>query len=180
LEGIISEYLNAGSRITAYRNQFKQAVNHAFYPAFENGYEEGGGSLPLDDNAATWILNRAEQEFDFVDGLFTHLRDDIKKGKGESAFDAEIAARAEGYAKTLDGVRSQGMAQGSRDVMVCLGGNDGQESCPQCQALKGKWLKLSEVIARGLLIQPGNTNYECKNFFCQHYWYDHNGKVYTT
>lgn len=179
---IMSDYLRTdGARVTSYRNRFTRAIIQAFFPAFEAGVASSGGELPLDtqSDAWRWINDRINQEIAFDIGLFDHLRDDIKKGSGPDSFEGEIAARAENYAKTLDGVYSQGLAMGSKDVRVCLGGSDGDESCETCQRLKGKWKLLSEVIAQGLLIQPGNENYICKGYNCQHYWWDQFGKIYT-
>jgi hypothetical protein len=179
ISGIMSEYLNTdGVRVTRYRNLFKQAVANNFLPAFEEGFQAGGGDLPIGDEELAWLQSAYDREFGFItDNLFVRLRDEIKGSP--DAFDGEIAARAEGYARTLDGVYSQGFAMGSKDVMVSLGGNDGDESCDTCQKLKGKWMRLSSVIMQDLLIHPGNENYICKGFNCQHYWFDRKGKIYT-
>ena len=175
----MSEYLNTdGVRVTRFQTQFKRAVVSNFWSAFEEGFQAGGGDLPIVDEALAWMNSAVDREFGFItDNLFVRLRDEIKGSP--DTFAGEIAARAEGYARTLDGVRSQGYAMGSKNVTVCLGGNDGQESCDTCQKLKGKWMRLSSVIAQDLLIHPGNENYICMGYNCQHYWFDRKGKIYT-
>jgi len=185
LQGIMSEYLRTdGARVTRFRNMFKQAVVQAFPDTFDGGWEEGGGELPIDPEANSWLVDRQTQEWGYVDDLFAHLRDDIKKGGDPSQFDGEIADRVEGYCSTLDGVRSTATAMGKlstgADPLVQFLGNSGRESCQTCVNMLGKWYKLSWVLDNDMLVYPGNENYICNGYKCQHYWRDAKGKIYTT
>jgi hypothetical protein len=176
--GIMSEYLGTDrARVTRYRNLYKQAVVNYFVEAFESGFVEGGGDLPYPSEDSGYIQDAMQREFGFIDGLFEKLRDEFKKPG--APYEDEIRDRSNGYARQLDGVYSQGLARGSRNVSVQFMGNDGNESCDTCGRLKGKWMRLHDVIDQGLMVEPGNENYICKGFECQHYWIDRNGKIYT-
>jgi hypothetical protein len=179
ISATISEYLNSpGSRVTRFRNQFRRAVANHFLPAFKAGYQESSGGSELGDEELVFLQSAYDREFGFInDNLFVRLRDEIK-GNPEK-FAAEIANRADGYAKTLDSIYSRGLAMGAGNPLVTLAGSDGKENCKSCANLKGKWLPLRLVIAKGLMVSPGNHNYDCKGYNCEHRWTGKDGKIYT-
>ena len=180
LFSILNEYLGTDrAKVTAYRNRFKRAVNTAFWPAFEMGYEAGGSALPLDPASFDWILARTEEEYTYVDGLFERMRDEVKPTGDHAAFLLELGQRAENYCKTLDGIYSIGMVRGAGDKLLTFLGSDGKNTCATCQRWKGKRKKASFWIAHNLVPYPGNEAFICKCFFCQHYLVDALGNVFT-
>ncbi len=177
--GAMREYLyTEDAKITKYKNYFKRAINDQFYPAFEQGLKDGGSEPPLEPEDESWIQARIPQEWGFVDNLFASLRD-FKKDSDASEWDAETSARAEGYCRTLDGVYSEGKVRGAKNKMLTFGGQSGKESCITCQKLMGQRHKASWWKNRGLIIERGNSNYECGCWQCQHLLFDDDGNVYT-
>jgi hypothetical protein len=177
--GIMREYLYTdGARVQKYKNMFKRAINEAFYPAFDQGLIDGGGSLPREPEEHQWIVARVTQEWGFVNLLFDALRD-FKKESTKADYDGEASKRAEGYCRTLDGVYGQGKVFGAKNKMLTFGGNDGAESCATCQKLKGKRHRASWWKNKDLIIYRGNQNYDCGCWQCQHILFSDKGEVFT-
>lgn len=180
IAGAISEYLESEkARVTKYKNQIKRAITESFPDAFYQGYQDGGGGgreevQPEDDS---WLTAKMNNEYGFVDMLFEQLK--ALKAEGPEAYAGQAEQRAEGYAKTLDGVYNEGRMRGAGNKMLTFGGNDGQESCKTCQKLKGKRHRASWWVKHGLTIFRGNPNYECGCWNCEHFLFDDNGNLFT-
>lgn len=182
IEGIVTEYLYTDKvSITRFRNAFKRAIVEAFVPAFEQGLKDGGGVDFAEGEDLDWINAKVDAEFGFVDMLFQQLKD-LKtqaKEEGNQIFLGVPENKAEGYARTLDGIYSEGKIRGSKNKMLTFGGDDGEESCRTCQKLKGQRHRASWWKNHGLIIYRGNSNYECGCWQCQHYLFDDQGNIYT-
>lgn len=181
IQSILYEYLSTdGVKLTRFRNQMKRAITESFYDAFAQGWLDGdGGQFPdeADQDALDWLGAAQTAEYGYVDQLFYRLRD-LKK-EGAEAWANEPAERAEGYAKTLDGVYKEAKMRAAKNKMLTFGGNDGAESCKTCRALKGKRHKASWWVKRGLVPgQPGNRAFECGGWNCEHYLYDDTGNLF--
>lgn len=166
----VSGYLESGS--SRHKNAMKRAVVEAFPNAFYRGYDEVGGEDTEDEDEA-WLTDKLNAELENVDALFVSL----KAIRATGDFDADEIAdeRAEGYAATLDGVYAEGKLRGDKNKMYEFDGDDGEESCATCTRLKGKRMKARKIIAEGLVPSPGNENFECKGYKCQHGWRDREG-----
>lgn len=164
------EYFEGGGSVTGPRNAFRQAVTEYFYEAFGEGWSDGGGEFPIDDEAIEWRDNRVNEEFIHVDALFEQAKD-LRKD-AEFDFFAWITARADGYVHTLQSVYAQGKMMASANKVLEFGGEDGEESCDECQELKGKRMRIATILRDGLIPAPGNTNFTCQGYHCEHYWFD--------
>lgn len=180
--GLVQEYLYTdGARPDRFRNAFKRTIQEAFYPAFEMGLKDGGGVDRAEGADLEWINAKADAERGYVDLLFQKLKElkSLAKEEGLSVLEGEANRRADGYARTLDAVYSEGKARGAGNKMLTFGGEDGEESCNTCQRLKGQRHRASWWIKRGLIPgQPGNSNYDCGGYQCQHYLFDDKGNVF--
>ena len=155
-----------GGAITGARNQFKQATSAAFLDAFELGWTDGGAELPLDDDGLEWLGARQSQEFGYIDMLFQEAKELRKEYEFDSF--AWTTARADGYTNTLKEVYNNARMRAMPNQMVTFDGDDGQESCPDCQKLKGKRHKISWFVSRNY-VPPFGTGLEChKGGHCQH------------
>ena len=181
IEGAMREYLfTDNARPDKYRNRMKVAVVEAFWPAFEQGLKDGGGTPPPEPDDQDWLNARVEGELANVTALFNTLKTlkkDPETGYGE--YEYAIAQHTAGYLRTLDGIYSAGKVRGAANRMLTFGGDDGAESCTTCQKYKGKRHKATWWTARGLVPYQGNPNFECGCWQCQHYLYDDNGNVYS-
>ena len=180
IKNSILEYLiSEGGSIAIPKNQMKQAMVEAFTNAYDSGYEDGGGSVKemrTDDNA--WLASKQQTELGFIDQLFDRLRE-MKKEEPDEDNTSEVDDRSESYTATLDGVYAEGKLRGSGNVMLTFGGDDGEESCPTCKKWKGKRHAASFWIIRGLIPgQPGNVNFACRGYNCQHILFDDKGEIW--
>lgn len=179
IQGAMLDYLfTDGVKVTRYKSSFKRAIVDCFWPAFEQGYSDGGSEPPIESDDLDWMNARVDQELGFLDVLFAGLKD-FKKDSTPQEYQNEAATRAENYCRSLDGIYSQGKARGAKNKMLIFGGQDGKESCGTCQKMKGQRHKASWWKNKGLLIYQGNDNYICGCWRCQHYLYDDQGQVYT-
>jgi len=162
----IEGYLTSDRPVTAFRNKMLVAMSESFTDAVYDGYQESGGELPLDDDTQSWLGGRVAEERGFIVDLFSRLK---QEWDGIDPI-AEAFARADGYAATLDAVFSQAKMMGAKNATCEFVGDDGQESCPECQAMKGKRHTIKYILENDLKPYPGTTEYSCHGYHCEHYW----------
>ena len=164
----VEQYLTGNQPITSFRNAMKKGAADAFISAAEIGYEAGGGELPMDDDTLAWLGEQQTNEFGHIDDLFMRLR---AEWDGIDPIH-EAFARADGYSATVDAIYAEAKMRGSDNITLEFGGDDGKESCPDCQRMKGKRHKISYILAHNLKPAPGNDAYQCKGYNCAHYWFN--------
>lgn len=160
-------YLDRGGRVTTWKNNARRAIVEHFPVAFYTGYAENGAE-ETEDEDERWLTARINQELGFVDDLFIGLRE----GRETMDAEAEARARAEGYANSLDGVYSEGLLRGAKSRTLEFDGDDGEESCETCQKLKGKRRTIKWILEHDMIPRPGNKNFICEGYRCEHFWKD--------
>lgn len=180
----ITEYfITEGARITKFRNDMRKAMTAAFGDAFAQGIADGGGDYVNDPDPADveWLAAKQAAEMAYIDALFIQLKDLKAEAKDDpTATEGEAERRAEGYARTLDGVYSEGKVRGAKNEMLQFDGPDGKENCQTCHDLKGKQHRASWWVKRGLTIYRGNNRYICGCWECQHYLFSvKTGQIFT-
>lgn len=171
----VSGYLESSGSTTAWRNQARKAVVEEFPNAFYAGYAEAGGE-ETEDEDESWLTGAINDELSNVDEMFAALKD----LRGTVDPDEEADARADGYAVTLDSVYSEGKLRGNVNIMLTFDGDDGKESCAQCQRYKGQRHSAKWWLAKDLIRRNGNENFDCGRWEnCQHDLYDDKGELYT-
>jgi hypothetical protein len=163
------------------KGQFKSGMATAFLDAFETGFidtQGAGATYDPDEEDSQWLASRLEQEIANIDSLFVTMKA-MKDDQEEPLTDDEISNyasdRSAGYATTLDGVYGQGKLRSRKSVMLTLEGSDGKESCPECIRYKGQRHRARWWMSHGLVPAPGNENYTCGNYQCQHVLNDDSG-----
>lgn len=162
-------YLGSSGSVTKFRNDARKAVVNAFPPAFYSGYADAGGEETEDDDEA-WLTARINEELVHIDELFAGLKD--RRSQAGLDVEAEAGDRADGYRKTLNMVYTQGKMRGDKNRTLVFDGEDGEESCPECQELKGKRRTIKWILANNKIPAPGNDAFTCQGYRCQHYWAD--------
>lgn len=179
----IVDFLANGANVNTKINAAKRAINDAFNSAGDMGYEDGGGTLPLDEDTLSWLNGRRDGEFANVSILFSQLYQTRKDPDFDVADADDIAnTRADGYALTLDGIYSEAKTRGAGNLMLTFGGEDGHTEgfpCPECKKLKGQRHRASWWISRGLIPYPGNSNFTCGTWQCKHFLFDDEGNLFT-
>lgn len=166
-------YLTGNRPVTTFVQRLTTAAASAFIGAAEAGYEEGGGTLPLDDDTAAWLRGAIDAELGHIDDLFNRLSQEWE-GLDPTA---EAVSRAEGYASNLDQIFSEAKTRGAGNKMLTFVGDDGTESCKDCKRMKGQRHRASWWISHDMI--PGSSSYECGGWRCQHILVDDQGNEFT-
>ena len=168
-------YGSSGGRVTSFKNAAGRAIIEDFTAAFGRGYRDAGGEeIEPEDDA--WLTERTNQERDYLGGAFDaigQLRDN------ETITEDAIQAKVDSWLNGLDGVYAEGKLRGAKNVMLTYDGDDGAESCDECQKYKGQRHSAKWWINRDLVRRNGNDNYGCgrwKN--CEHHFYTDDGEMY--
>ena len=164
----VYNYLTGTQSVTSFRNEMKKGMVDAFVQAAELGYEDAGGTLPLDEETLAWLGDAQSAEMGHIDDLFARLK---QEWDGIDPIN-EAFARADGYAATLDAIFNMAKLRGSDNILLEFGGEDGAESCPECKDLKGTKALKNYVIEHDLFPRPGNENFTCKGYECLHFWFN--------
>jgi hypothetical protein len=167
--GSVFGYLSGGSLADA-RGRMSIVVSEAYIETADAAYQDGGGELPLDPDTAAWAREQLAAQLAYVDELFADLKELRKAGDFDAG--AIAIARADGYAASLDSFYGEAKMRGSENITLEFGGDDGKESCPDCQRMKGKRHKISYILAHDLIPKPGNNTYRCNGYNCDHYWFN--------
>lgn len=158
----------SSQRGQASRNAARKAVAEDVPAAFYAGYADAGGE-DTDDDDEKWLTAEQARQLDFLTDAFTALADDRDN---ETATEAAIDARVELWADTLDGIYSEGYLRGSKNIMCYFDGDDGAETCDDCQELKdGPPRSVKWILAHEKKPFPGNKKFKCGCWKCQHNWF---------
>ena len=181
----IVEYFTDVRRLQDARNDAKRACANAFGDGFETGWLDGGGEPPIDEDANAWLSARYEAEFGFIDMLFQQIRELKKDKEGEDLdYFSFATARADGYTASLFAVYSEGKLRAAGNKMLTFVGQDGspdhicQSTGGTCVRLMGQRHRASWWVSHGLIPGPGNGNYDCGGWNCQHRLESDNGEVF--
>lgn len=164
------------SRIgTAAMAEAKRAVTEDVPGAFYRGYRDAGGE-ETDDGDEKWLTATQRAQLAWLEKAFADLKAVRRDGTAKAD---DLRARAEVWGVTLDGIYAEGKLRGRQNVMLTLDGDDGEESCVECQRYKGKRHSAKWWLKRDLVRRNGNTNYTCGRWGnCHHHFYTDDGELY--
>jgi hypothetical protein len=168
--GAVFGYLSGSGYVTTFKSQMTTAISKAYIEAADVAYIDAGAELPLDPDTAAWARGQLDAQLGFVDDLFEGLREMRKQGGFDAG--AVAQARAEGYSRSLDAYYGETKMHGAKNITLEFGGDDGHESCPDCQKMKGKRHKIKYILENDLIPRPGNNRYKCNGYRCEHFWFD--------
>lgn len=175
LYDIIFGYLTTTQPVEEAQQDYIEAMRASFMAAAVLGWQYAGGELPIDEETEAWVEEKQKQEEQYILLLFLFLASLKAAGEFDAAYEA--LRRADGYTETLDMLYNGARVRVDMNMMLTFAGNDGKESCSDCQRLKGirkpaKWWIVNDFI-------PPNRGFECKGYRCEHYLEDDNGKRVT-
>ena len=175
--GLVKTYLeDTGSRVTFYRNRLVDAIDNELRGAFYRGYLDVGGE-ETDREDEDWLASTLDAQREYAYNLFNVLK--TLRGQGVDP-DTEGETRAAAWAVTLDGVYSEGRLRGDGNQMLTFQGEDGDESCEDCQYYKGQRHSAKWWTKRGLVARNGNEQFACGRWApCKHDYYTDAGEKWT-
>lgn len=165
-DAITSALINyfEGRPIAASRNQFKQAMIKAFGDAFDAGWLEGGGVLPIDDDAMTWIETRLHQEAAFIDLLFKEVTQ-LRKDK-EFDYFQWITAKADSYTRSLRELHNTAKMMANRRQMLTWQLGNTEKHCRTCLKLNGKRHRAIWFIEHNYIPGRPGAAMDCHGYNC--------------
>lgn len=162
-----------GGPIAASRNAFKRAMIQAFGDAFDAGWIDGGGTLPVDDDALEWIGARMNEEAGYIDALFQ----DARQRRKDKDFDwfAWASRKADRYTAAVTGVYNAGrMLAGNKQMLTWHLGATG-EHCVTCVKLNGQRHRAEWYVKRNYIPGKAGAAMYCGGYNCQCFLTDDNG-----
>lgn len=160
------DYFESEGSVTVPKGAYKRAMVEAFGAAVDLGWTDGGNAPPIEEDVLSWFNARVNEESGYIDMVF----EQAKALRKETDFDYFTWAteRARGYTNSIKEVYNYARMSASKDIMVTFDGDDGAESCPDCQKYKGKRHRISWFVARDA-VPPFGSGLEChRGGRCQH------------
>jgi hypothetical protein len=168
-----------------FKGLMRAAIELAFLNAAMVAAHDGGES-ELTVGLLAFVTAYKVAEFSFVESLLLSLRSKKYPPGGispEDELNADLRAmeqaqrRADGYAQGLDILFNNVKVRAAGNKLLLFGGDDGMESCFDCQKYKGLrhpawwWIKHNAV--------PPNRDFECKGYKCLHVLLDDKLHIFT-
>lgn len=176
----VYDYLSGKGNVGTVKRAMKKAIAETYNNVADLAWQDGGGELPIGPEANAYTASRQAEEFAFVDTLGNGLKE-IKNDEESDINDAiqQAFQRADGYSRSLDKFYSnvKALAAGNKMVMLTFTGEDGEESCSDCQKYKGQRHKASWWVRRDAV--PPSRSFECGGYKCQHILVDDDGKLFS-
>jgi hypothetical protein len=129
---------------------------------FVDGLTDGGvDSTEMDDEDRRTVARLKAEQSAYVTGLLTAIYRDGKVTADEAEVKPELW-----FNKSLMPAFNAGLESAAANVLMEFGGDDGDESCPDCQTLKGQIHRYKAWKGRNLV--PPTDATQCKGFRCNH------------
>lgn len=178
LTTLVKDTMKSGDAVTM-RRGLKALLKNVARDVYRDGLREGGIE-PKDespeDRAATdeaiddWLASQFEYIAQFAADAAAVRKDKTQR-------DA-ILGRIDAWVSSLRNFGEAGKLAALGNIPLTLDGEDGDESCDQCQKYKGVRHRRNWWAERDLLRRNGNDNYECGRWDnCHHYFRDDKGNV---
>lgn len=171
----VDGFLSSNGQVRTYKDVLVTAISKAYIETADIAFVDGGGSLPLDEDTASFARSLLDAQLGYVDSLFETLKQ-LRKEEDVDAIH-EAFSRANGYANSLDAFYNSIKTMGAGNKMLTFTGDDGKESCSDCQKYKGQRHRASWWVSHDAV--PPNRNFECGGYNCEHLLVDDNGQEFT-
>lgn len=160
--------MTAGAMATAWRPLLIEDARAVYIEGMrEGGIKDPEAEMDDTDESAIgdWILSQTPHIYPFADDAVAVSK---LNGDEKSAARTVMLGRVDNWVMALESLGRSGTAKAKGDPMMTFGGEDGNESCAECQRYKGQRHKRSWWESRGLLGRP-NENFGCGRYDnCQH------------
>jgi len=181
LENMVVDAANGlyKNRRSTFVKTMQQLIIDDAQSVYIEGLLEGGRKPPEldeDDERAIreWTLSQTRNVGAFADDAMAVA---LLKGDERTAARNGMLERVKQWADSLAWLgRLAGLNATDKDPYLTYDGDDGQESCPECQKYKGKRKRKSAWEKLGLLARNGNPNFTCGRWEnCHHNYYNDAG-----
>jgi hypothetical protein len=158
---------DGGSILADVRRIVKDGVGDAYIA----GLADCGVSFDeMDSDDAMMIVELTTRQMEHV----TDFVKAIREARGDQIAERAVLDRVDLWTASIESAGEAGKASGCGNELMRFvldpDQEDSKESCATCKRLLGTTMRRKTIIAKGLLIQPGNTNFECGAWRCPHIW----------
>ncbi len=176
LQRIVYDTFKSGDAIDM-RRAHKALLREVAPEVYTEGMREGGIKEPdaedqqvTDEATSDWLAGQLE----FVN----QFARDAAAAKRDPDLRPAVLARVPLWVDSMRNFGEAGKLYALGNIPLTFNGDDGEESCDDCQRYKGQRHRRNWWADRGLLERNGNLNYECQRWDnCHHSFYDDKGKV---
>ena len=173
------EVLNGTSDAVDFRRAHKALIKSSAKGAFEEGWIEGGGDLAdTEPDDIALIGDFVSEQSAFVNDFAAWLASTDDNGKRNWEMKRRVLAERIGaWVLALQNFAERVALRAKGDPYLTFDGDDGEESCDECQEYKGQRHRMSWWDKRGLTKRNGNDNYGCGRWApCHHHFFTDDGK----
>lgn len=178
LTALVNAAIRSGDAVTM-RQQHKALIKNVARDIYRDGYREGGLDPKdlepderdnYDEAIDDWIASQSEYVNQFAK--------DAAASKKDKEARAGVLGRIDQWASSLRNFGEAGRLAALGNIPLTYDGEDGDESCEECQQYKGQRHRRNWWAQRDLLRRNGNENFTCGRWDnCHHYFKDDNGKL---
>lgn len=172
---VVNGNMTAGEMSRAHKSLIKRLASEVY----QEGMREGGVRDPEsemedeDDEAIDdWTSDQTQYTLEFAKDCeaANDLKGDERKDKRD-----QLISRVDDWTTSLRTLGQKGYLSAKGNLPLTYDGDDGEESCDECQKYKGQRHRKSWWEKRELLSRP-NTKYTCGRYKnCNHHFYDDDG-----
>lgn len=152
-----------------FRRALKEMLRRLGPRAFEQGWREGDGDIADIEPEDLMVLR------DWTDEQVGRVNDFaawLAATDSTEATRIEVGARVALWVASMRNLGQIAKARALGDPLLRLDGDDGEESCDECQEYTGQVHRLSWWDKRGLIKRNGNDNYGCGRWeHCHHHFF---------
>lgn len=143
--------------------RIRGAIQRYGKQAYLDGLEHGCvDPSDYDEDDARIVADLAVRDSQYVSNLVNDIYSDPPP-------DMDAESRAQMWMGTSDEFYYAGIESADKNGMYSFEGDDGKESCYDCQRLKGQKHRMSWWVSKELRPGIDHDNFECGGWRCQHY-----------
>jgi hypothetical protein len=173
----VFDFLNSKAQVGTYSRQMSTATSKAYIESADTAFEDGGGTLPLDEDTAAFARGELDAQFGYIDSLFQTLKELRKEG----GFDAisEAFRTASRWASSLDGFYNSMKLKGAGNKMLTWRLGNTEKHCPTCLSLDGGRHRASWYFSHGYTPKKPGSNTDCGGYNCDCGTFDDEGNEFS-
>lgn len=162
-EDIMNEALSGNIDRRRWSLLLRSTIRRYSNAAFRDGLADGGVSAEPNEAEQEIIAEHIAAQSAYVTNLGQHLFKDEKVTREMADQKPQMW-----WNKSIKPMYTAGFASAAANQMMEFGGEDGQESCPDCVRLKGQRHRMKDWVRKQLVPGQDTDNFQCGGWQCEH------------
>lgn len=167
LDALVMRAYRGRMSVAVFTQQMDALLGEYIRAAYMAGLEQGGVEADEADAADRRAIRELHAaQYSYVDGF----AEAVMAARSEDELRPRIDERVIMWSKSVRAAGNAGLNSAAANQVVIFSGKNGEENCATCAGLMGARHRRSWFVERGLVPGiPGNDNYDCKGFNCEHF-----------